>query len=1550
MTLNEFVNEVYRLAIDYVGRETQINVSNLSNREQNRVKSLIKDTAVQVGTEYDSNNFPRVVTRRVSESIYNAVTDAGGQLPNSFVVDFEEQIERNIGDELLVSLYNDESLSNADSPETPTEPETPRARTTETTQAVDAAQALDPANLPEELNGVAEKLYQNYPSEYNSLDEAKQRLLMAIDENFLYVNNDSVFYPSFTLEEMSRNGDRLVDFNELAEILIEHGKETGWSVRLELPVAANSAYISELGPDELNELQPYNRYDITKKAVNNTPEAYKTTRIIFPEDNDAVQKKLADYLDTRYDILKDNNVKFQNLINSDGSNGPLITTSQATHSRFGILLNRINRNPFIQAALDRAGDKFSWRIIGVRGYAGSSRYNQNTLHKMVVNKKGIGEFFKKILEKADGTRYQELIKKPSYFLGLVHTDVNGNQHIVSIAESDQPGHRRFENDVGTARRGLRVTEASIQTNFLDFTPDATIGYYPNPLIDNAKKVKNLQSRGVRVAVEWFRGLLAVADADGVVLFNSPINSYVANTYQLGGFLFNKLDAMTMTAGEQKNADVIRSSMVRYPNANNEIDSGWKTKLSNKEFSIDLEYDEVLWGEPYDIQGTATKKIFNDINKSPRHLQMIGLANADLSIFPKRKVIDAMFQLGFGGQPWNVGLILDHLLQGNTTFVTKTGDVSRLIKELEDLITPKDLMALIFKTESFELMTGVNVMDVPEETLQKLGISKFELGGIGWDLHHTGNDLIATGPLKDLWGTGASQWNIFENLLLMNIPESKRIELGIKTRTDLEQELLIDITEDGPEIDTNQVINDWITDGSQTPTAITSSTPDTPDAFGSQRLSQYIQTINLEDTYQNLRTGLQLEPEAGAYYPYDSTQSTFTGASGHYSNGDAQLTLLSDVFEVDAERIADVFTGVQHGYFSGRNVLSERAKHLFTRNMNYWIKQLGNRADENILLSSDIEFVGTEKFGNEQFPRQYYEASVIYQETLADGRIQLSKNYTTIEVITNTDSDGNIMNSISSNIAFGDSQVNIVNTAFTQVMNELGIDIEPGITDRTASMVDRVHPVGRIARAIGITDGDFENTRITLGSREGDILQYKSQLVSPDELAERYRWMQEDLVTIQNQTPTGRVTPNQVSPQQIYSIVEFDSLFRPIPELDEINNKLTKLFDLVDNRIDGAVQIYFKLPSSDPQDLPRYFSIAKRKGQNIEISSRLTLQRLSEFGIEIDGQTIKTNNPISMTNVEFLVPNKDIYNGVLESNIQNIFPNDTPTYSTIDVVVSDQNFIKNGVTTQLVNDDNLPRIHAGYSLGQNLNGIEGTDFYGVPFNPDRPPVGLNPDKQTLRKMAKSFSQTKTGKTLGYAWKTLDIGETLISKAFAQAQKAALAAGAVSLGGVAATAATVWAAYEVANLIIAAMQGIPELANVFAKRNEILANGEDWEKQIVEETFWQDYGPELLEILQEAGERSPSEILSDKIWTFTLDNLFRQSQGEVFEDALIDNSEELDIREDLWKAQVPDDYKVQLMQDNIDYDKVLNGYYNNRPEANVIMNRTLQLANTVYNRDR
>ena len=39
----------------------------------------------------------------------------------------------------------------------------------------------------------------------------------------------------------------------------------------------------------------------------------------------------------------------------------------------------------------------------------------------------------------------------------------------------------------------------------------------------------------------------------------------------------------------------------------------------------------------------------------------------------------------------------------------------------------------------------------------------------------------------------------------------------------------------------------------------------------------------------------------------------------------------------------------------------------------------------------------------------------------------------------------------------------------------------------------------------------------------------------------------------------------------------------------------------------------------------------------------------------------------------------------------------------------------------------------------------------------------------------------------------------------------------------------------------------------------------------------------------------------------------------------------------------------MQDRIDYDTLFYGYLNNNPDANVVADRTLELTNTVYNRE-
>jgi hypothetical protein len=391
-----------------------------------------------------------------------------------------------------------------------------------------------------------------------------------------------------------------------------------------------------------------------------------------------------------------------------------------------------------------------------------------------------------------------------------------------------------------------------------------------------------------------------------------------------------------------------------------------------------------------------------------------------------------------------------------------------------------------------------------------------------------------------------------------------------------------------------------------------------------------------------------------------------------------------------------------------------------------------------------------------------------------------------------------------------------------------------------------------------------------------------------------------------------------------------------------------LSDLVDNKTTGA----FSLNIYKGNYTTLVGQVLKRHGQPMQFIGMPG----NESNFVVRGNRIP--DELFIGDATLVAPHQDFMNGVILESLQN----PQVDYGNLQHVLGNQKIdsANNGevvrhydvaaeTSVPLVEDDNLPRIRANYSLGTDI-GDGGADFVGSAFNPDRTPVGSKPDPMTLRKIARSFAKTKTGKTLGLAWKTVDIGETLIAKGFAQAQKAAAAAGAATLGGAAAFAATLWAVYEVSNLIIAAGQQIPELRNVIAKRNEILRNGEEWEKQIVEETFWQDYGPQIIEALQRAGDRSPSELLSDKIWSFTLDNLRRQSQGEVFEDALIDTSEDLDIRDDIYRANIPNDYKLQQMQNSIDYDKVLTGYYNNRPEANVIANRTLQLANDVYNRDR
>jgi hypothetical protein len=612
--------------------------------------------------------------------------------------------------------------------------------------------------------------------------------------------------------------------------------------------------------------------------------------------------------------------------------------------------------------------------------------------------------------------------------------------------------------------------------------------------------------------------------------------------------------------------------------------------------------------------------------------------------------------------------------------------------------------------------------------------------------------------------------------------------------------------------------------------------------------------------------------------------------------------------------------------NNRSFITDEARHIFTRNLQALLEK-----ENNTLLTSDINFVGSRD------GIYYIEVGTVQERVNDVGDLVFHKEYTTYSLDRSRDGTNIRLRNVLSTSST--EPTHAISNALALMFTEYDVPLDYSLT---GGLLDKIHPSGTIGYQMGIVNsrdaGTVNRSRgnVSFGFEDYQVLR---EATTPDAL-------QTTLDEFRNQPRRPRVSNTDVSPQPFYTKMVFEDIRAGVT--NNINDVINLLSDLVDNKTTGA----FSLNIYKDTYSRRVGEIFKRHGQPI---------KFVPFPFEEDNFVVKGNripDDLFIGDATLVAPHQDFMNGVILESLQNPQVDRGGLFHVLGNQVIDS--ANNGQVVRhydvaaetfvpIVEDDNLPRIRANYSLGTDI-GDGGADFVGSAFNPDRTPVGSKPDPMTLRKIARSFAKTKTGKTLGLAWKTIDIGETLIAKGFAQAQKAAAAAGAATLGGAAAFAATLWAVYEISNLIIAAGQQIPELRNVIAKRNEILANGEEWEKQIVEETFWQDYGPQIIEALQRAGDRSPSELLSDKIWSFTLDNLRRQSEGEVFEDALIDTSEDLDIRDDIYRARVPNDYKLEQMQNNIDYDKVLTGYYNNRPEANVIANRTLQLANDVYNRDR
>ena len=704
------------------------------------------------------------------------------------------------------------------------------------------------------------------------------------------------------------------------------------------------------------------------------------------------------------------------------------------------------------------------------------------------------------------------------------------------------------------------------------------------------------------------------------------------------------------------------------------------------------------------------------------------------------------------------------------------------------------------------------------------------------------------------------------------------------------------------LSTEQVNEFFFTEGTQ-PVTDTQSTPSTqsPTADGN------VTTRNLVSQFDTNFTGMtyNLNQYMDTNIDYsDDTVGAFVNRNNVFdalnANVAGQATQLN--------KILDNYTYSGQGQDSmtpnNRPFISDEFRHRLTTNM----RDTMYLDSQNELIALDVEYVGRVSSQTHAI-----EIGTAYFDTSVN---EIKTTYSVYHVIPSEDNfviDGVFFNNNNSNAL---SEMRNINIAFSASLEEF-VDVVYNPTGPT----NIVTPTWRVAETMGITsNGDmnynFDVTKTIVPTRESAIQQLRELQQTIDKSNE----------------PRNFLTR---SPQTFYTNVVFEDMSM-IKNTEDLN----KLLDALEKYTDELSIANFEIEVFDSTTEGNVPILRKIHKQPIELLN-------PQESFELKNNRIISTTDLEVDNVELRIPSKDLSNGVFQNYMSKI---------QTDTDLSEAYFYRanshpsniiyriDDVGRRAFDLDNLDLVFAPYTLGSTTTTGD-IGYYGPPHNATRVPVGSSPDVSTLRQLGRSFAKTKTGKALGTAWKTIDIGETIISKAFAKAQQAALAAGAVGLGAAAAFTAKVWALYEIGNLLVSAGQQIPELYNVIQQRNETLKNGEEWEKQIVEETFWQDYGPQFLEALERAGDRSPAELLSNQIWSFTLNNLRQQSEGQIFEDDLEEN---FDTMDDIYYSPIPGNVKLEQMQNNVDYDKVFTGYLNNVPEANVIANRTFKLANEVYNR--
>ena len=360
VSINYFAQRTQRRILRFINNNTDSSIADLDSDTLDLLNRTIRESVVNAARSYDSNNFALAYRQDIAGKVFRALRENGISVTSNFVANLSENLEQLYSDDAMRDMYREDTfddISPDNAPPTDALDDVAQSRGFRSSMyntPEDTAARLN--RFPEELDVMAKYLQEANPEEYPSISDAKDRIQKAIDEVFIRVKLDDALYPSIELKEVVPSGDSLIDFDELIPVLQKFCKEKMYTLNLLFDAGSNSDFFLDY---ESSALQPENQSKINQDFDFDYKNNQRTRRIIFPEDFAEVEKKLADLMNAHESSLADSN-RLDFLKNTDGSNGPLFTTTKSTHANFEDALT-IYRNPQVRAALDRAVGSMSFR-------------------------------------------------------------------------------------------------------------------------------------------------------------------------------------------------------------------------------------------------------------------------------------------------------------------------------------------------------------------------------------------------------------------------------------------------------------------------------------------------------------------------------------------------------------------------------------------------------------------------------------------------------------------------------------------------------------------------------------------------------------------------------------------------------------------------------------------------------------------------------------------------------------------------------------------------------------------------------------------------------------------------------------------------------------------------------------------------------------------------------------------------------------------------------------------------------------------------------------